>query len=177
MLGLNSQSEEICFTTNSKVGISGLRDLHPANDPQEKMRKIQQDTRRLLTKSQVSVREVAQFVGKAITTIRALPTAPLHYRALQFLMNSVHPTEDDLQERVTTKFNTVVQLNLTSLQWWISLDRKSLSTPITLPAPSVTIESDASNKGWGAVLNGQTRTGGIWSVQEQDHHINYQQCF
>jgi len=41
----------------------------------------------------------------------------------------------------------------------ISLDRKSLSTPITLPAPSVTIGSDASNKGWGAVLNGQTRTG------------------
>ena len=177
MFGPNSQSEEICFTTNSKAGISGFRDLHPANDPQEKMRKIQQDACRLLTKSQVSVRELAQFVGKATATIRALPTAPLHYRAQQFLMNSVHPTEDNLQEGVTTtKFNTVVQLNLTSksdLQWWISLDRKSLSTPITLPAPSVTIESDASNKGWGAVLNGQTRTGGIWSVQEQDHHINY----
>ena len=170
MFGPNSQSEEICFTTNSKAGISGFRDLHPANDPQEKMRKIQQDACRLLTKSQVSVRELAQFVGKATATIRALPTAPLHYRAQQFLMNSVHPTEDNLQEGVTTtKFNTVVQLNLTSksdLQWWISLDRKSLSTPITFPAPSGTIESDASNKGWGAVLNGQTRTGGIWSVQE-----------
>jgi len=76
--------------------------------PQEKMRKIQQDARRLLTKSQVSVRELAQFVGKATATILALPTATLHYRALQFLMNSVHPTEDDLQEGVTTKFNTVV---------------------------------------------------------------------
>ena len=90
-------------------------------------------------------------------------------------MNSVQP-EDQGQEGVTSKFNTVVQLNPRSksnLSWWISLDRKSLSTPIVLPTPSVTIESDASTKGWGAVLNGQTRTGGIWSVQEQDYHINY----
>jgi len=35
------------------------------------------------------------------------------------------------------------------------------------------IESDTSNKGWGAVLNGQTRTGGFWSAEEESHHINY----
>jgi len=143
--------------------------------PQEKMRKIQQDVRRLVAKTSVSVREVAQFVGKAVATMRALPTAPLHYRALQFLMNSVHP-EAQVQEGATSKFNTVVQLDLMSkadLSWWISIDRTSLSTPVALPAPSVMIESDASNKGWGAVLNGQTRTGGTWSVQEQEHHINY----
>jgi len=35
------------------------------------------------------------------------------------------------------------------------------------------IESDASNKGWGAVLNDQTRTGGVWSAEEGSHHINY----
>jgi len=70
--------------------------------PQEKPRKIQQDARRLLTKSQVSVRELAQFMGKVTATTRALPTAPLNYRALQFLMNSVHPIEDQSQEGVTT---------------------------------------------------------------------------
>ena len=143
--------------------------------PQEKMRKIQQDACRLMTKPSVSVRELAQFVGKATATMRALPSAPLHYRALQFLMNSVH-SEDQVQETLANKFNTVVQLDLMSksdLLWWISLDRDSLSTPIVLPPPSVSIESDASNKGWGAVLNSQTRTGGIWSMQEQEHHINY----
>ena len=143
--------------------------------PQEKMRKIQQDARRLAAKTSVSIREIAQFVGKATATMRALPTAPLHYRALQLLMNSVHP-EDQGQEGVTSKFSTVVPLNPRSksdLSWWISLDRKSLSTPIVLLTPSMTIESDASTKGWGAVLNGQTRTGGIWSVQEQEYHINY----
>ena len=110
--------------------------------PQEKIRKIQQDARRLMVKTSVSVSEVAQFVGKATATMRALPTAPLHYRALQFLMNSVHP-EHQVQEGATSKFNTVVQLDPMSksdLSWWISLDRKFLSTPVTLPAPSVTIE-------------------------------------
>ena len=139
------------------------------------MRKIQQDACRLLTKSILTVREVVQFMGKASATIRALPTAPLHHRTLQFLMNSIHLPEN-YSQGVDSKFNTVVQLHLMSksnLSWWISLDRKSLSTPIAHPAPFVTIESDASNKGWGAVLNGQTRTGGIWSAQEQEHHINY----
>ena len=37
--------------------------------------------------------------------------------------------------------------------------------------------SDASNQGWGAILNGQTRTGRIWSVQEQEHHLELLAAF
>ena len=28
-------------------------------------------------------------------------------------------------------------------------------------------------KGWGVILNGQAQTGGVWSVEERSHHINY----
>ena len=48
-----------------------------------------------------------------------------------------------------------------------------LVKPITPTVLSVTIESNASSKGWGAVLNGQTQTGGVWSTEEGKHHINY----
>ena len=143
--------------------------------PQEKMRKIQQDSSQLLAQQSVSVHQIAQFVGKTTATLRALPTAPLHYRALQFLMNSVAPV-NYTQEGTTDKFNTIVQLDpesKTDLTWWSSLNRKDLSTPVIPPAPSVTIESDASNQGWGAVLEGQTRTGGVWTAEEATHHINY----
>ena len=143
--------------------------------PQEKMRKIQQDSSRLLAQQSVSVRQIAQFVDKTTATLRALPTAPLHYRALQFLMNSVAPV-NYTQEGTTDKFNTIVQLDpesKTDLTWWSSLNRKDLLTPVIPPAPSVTIESDASNQGWGAVLEGQTRTGGVWTAEEATHHINY----
>jgi len=135
--------------------------------PQEKMRKIQQDARRVMGKTSVSVRELAQFVGKATATVRAILTAPLYYTALQFLMNSVFP-EDQVQEGMTSKFNTVVQLDPMSkadLSWWISLDRKFLSTPIVLPVPSVTMESDED---WGAVLNGQSQTGAFGQCKNRN---------
>ena len=61
----------------------------------------------------------------------------------------------------------------TDLAWWSSLDRKKLSTTVIPPIPSVIIESVASNKGWGAVLEGQTWTGGVWTAEEAAHHINY----
>ena len=78
--------------------------------PQEKMRKIQQDANRLLAQQSVSVRWIAQFVGKTTATFQALPTAPLHYRALQFLMNSVAPV-NYTQEGSIDKFNIMVQLD------------------------------------------------------------------
>ena len=59
--------------------------------PSEKLRNIRQDARRMLDCPQVTVREVASFVGKAVAILRAIPLAPLHYRALQMLMNSIFP--------------------------------------------------------------------------------------
>jgi len=92
------------------------------------MRKIQQDARQLLTQSIVSIRQVAQFVGKATAPLRALSTAPLHYRALQRLMNSVTPPQDSLP--TPKRFNAVVQLDSTSkadLNWWTMLEKKTIS--------------------------------------------------
>ena len=50
------------------------------------------------------------------------------------------------------------------------MNRKNLSTPVI---PPVIIESDASSKGWGAVLEEQTQTGGVWTAEEAANHINY----
>ena len=60
--------------------------------PSVKMRKIQQDATKMLTQDQVTIREMARFVGKAVATVHAFPLAPLHYRALQFRMNAVPPS-------------------------------------------------------------------------------------
>ena len=117
--------------------------------PQEKIRKIQQDASCLLAQQSVSIQQIAQFVSKTTATLRALPTAPLHYRALQFLMNSVAPV-NYTQEGMTRKYNTKVQLDTESKAdpvWWSLLNRKALSAPVTSPAPLMTIESDASYKG------------------------------
>ena len=49
----------------------------------------------------------------------------------------------------------------------------SMGAPVCSPEPSMIVHSDASNQGWGAVLNGQSHTGGVWSLEEATHHINY----
>jgi len=50
--------------------------------PAEKLRKIQQLTQHLLYQQQVTVREAARYVGKALASMRAIWQAPLHYRTL-----------------------------------------------------------------------------------------------
>ena len=78
--------------------------------PAEKLRKIQQLARHLLCQQTVSVRELVRFVGKTLATQRAVWQAPLHYRALQFLINSVVLTNQSQQEGSEAKFNTNLRL-------------------------------------------------------------------
>ena len=77
--------------------------------PSEKLRKIRQDALRLLSQTTVSMRELARFVGKTSATTRAIQAAPLHYRALQRLMNSALPP--DTPHLAVEKFRTQVELS------------------------------------------------------------------
>ncbi|XP_074655638.1 uncharacterized protein LOC141909152 [Tubulanus polymorphus] len=71
-------------------------------------------------------------------------------------------------------FNTKVSLSdeaKTDLIWWIENISHSASAPITRHAPDITITTDASLSGWGAIIN-QTKTYGFWNPQEKLNHIN-----
>ena len=147
--------------------------------PAEKLRKIQQLAQHLLHQSKVSVRDLARFVGKTSAATSALWQAPLHFRALQFLMNSVTPeghSVDSVEASKCEKFSTNLTLTKESrndLNWWCALDRKvPMQSPLQPRIPTMTIESDASNTGWGA-RQGKLQTGGRWSQAETAHHINY----
>ena len=122
--------------------------------PAEKLRKIQQLAQHLLYQPKVLVRDLARFVGKTSASTRALWQAPLHFRALQFLINSVslsHPMET---ANVAKNFSTDLTLTKEAkdnLNWWCALDRKiQMQSPLQPRVPTMTIESDASNMGWGA---------------------------
>jgi len=79
----------------------------------EKLWKIKKDAQRMLHQASISVMEIVRFVGKTTTMIRAIPLAPLHYRALQIQMNSVLPL-NYTQEEILNKYNTILSLNLAS---------------------------------------------------------------
>ena len=129
------------------LALPTITDISSSRENEE----IQQDATRILSQEQVTVRELARFVGKAVATVRAFPLVPLHYRALQFQMNAALPAPY-LDAGLPSKYNTKVILNEESrvdLRWWKLLDRRMIGSPILPPKPSVLIESDASTKGWG----------------------------
>jgi ribonuclease HI len=68
-------------------------------------------------------------------------------------------------------FMTLSEDAKTELLWWIDNIMGAQKVLIT-PSPEIILTTDASNIGWGAVLRDQ-QTGGHWSPQEQEFHINY----
>ena len=173
--GVNGESEKIHTDPYSGVGFQLCSTTMRISLPSEKLRKIHQDARRMMQQASVSVREIARFVGKTTATMRAIPLAPLHYRALQTQMNSVLPLNYS-QEEISNKYNTVLSLTSASkedLQWWLTNTTAPMGAPVCPSEPSITVHSNASNQGWGAVLKGQSQTGGVWSPEEATHHVNY----
>ncbi|CAH1248153.1 C16orf58 [Branchiostoma lanceolatum] len=92
--------------------------------------------------------------------------APLHYRALQTLLNQALEREGS--------FDSITSLSPPAkddLQWWVNHVRGVNGRRVFVPT-DLTIFSDASLQGWGACCNGQ-RTGGRWSQLEAGNHINW----
>ena len=142
--------------------------------PSEKSRKILQEVAKLLRQQTLTARELAMFIGKVTATSRALWQAPLHYRALQRALNSVIAGNDS--QELSDRYKIQVLMNdemKKDLQWWTTLDLWNVGTPIcSTSTPALVLESDASQKGWGARCM-ETSTGGCWSTMEAQYHINY----
>ena len=73
------------------------------------------------------------------------------------------------------KGNNVAEVTLSSskkdeLSWWIGNVDKAFN-PISHGNPVLELRTDASKKGWGMYLDGDT-TQGLWSVSEGQLHIN-----
>ena len=135
--------------------------------PGQKIKKIKQEARQILDHPRPSAQEVSQLLGKLNATSPALQMAPLFCRALQTcLKQALAPNPLNYQAIVKISHQA-----REDLEWWeqhlISWNGRSLISPPT----TMTITSDASLQGWGAVCNGE-RTRGSWSHQEQSLHIN-----
>ena len=137
--------------------------------PLIKIQKIQQACRDLLQKKTVSVRALTKVLGQLVATARAVFPAPLHYRKLQM-------TQIAALLKSQRQYSAKLQLNQEckhELAWWIENlnDWNGKSFITTVPPGALTIETDASNVGWGAVCKGIS-TQGQWKKSETRMHIN-----
>jgi len=134
--------------------------------PEEKRLGISQECQTLLSQRKVTILQLSQLLGRMAAAAPAVLSAPLRYRQLQRLkIGSFRRFES---------FDTLVTLDqgaIQDLQWWRDHLATGNGREIIQPPPDLVIETDASLTGWGAVCQG-IRTGGLWSVQEQQQHIN-----
>jgi hypothetical protein len=121
----------------------------------------------VVRKESISLRELASLLGNFNWASQAVPFAQAHIRGLQALyIAKLRQAQGD--------YSSLTRLDKESkndLCWWVRQADFTIGRPIILSKPSISIYSDSSLTGWGAVCNG-VRTGGPWTSAEEKSHIN-----
>lgn len=136
--------------------------------PAEKTAKILDCCRRFLVSQSITLRNLASLIGLLESSRPAIWRAPLHFRHLQSdLIRGLQMNQES--------YDAVIALSPSAraeLAWWLKHTLNANGSPVHLPPPDMTITTDASRKGWGAVHQ-SFRTNGRWSQKESLQHINY----
>ncbi|MCP3929301.1 MAG: hypothetical protein GY705_09400 [Bacteroidetes bacterium] len=134
---------------------------------QVKKVKIWKLGKKLIKKDEISIRDLAAFIGNVVAAETGVWSAPLHFKPLEIERNKFLTAHAGDFEAIVPN-NDVIR---TELQWWI--DNIIECTKYIIPPDiDLTIFSDASNKGWGGHIENGASTGGDWSAVEMLDHIN-----
>ncbi|XP_078660131.1 uncharacterized protein LOC144904859 [Branchiostoma floridae x Branchiostoma belcheri] len=136
--------------------------------PESKVLELQQLAQDVLTADRgMSARELASVIGRLQATTTSVWLAPLHFRSLQRLLITVLRVTRGHWEQLVP----LTESARADLRWWTDHLPRHNSRPILSPAADIVVETDASTAGWGGYSNG-VHTGGRWSVEEGQAHIN-----
>ena len=117
-------------------------------------------------KHETTITEVAQLVGTLVSSLTGVQFGKLHYRNLEIEKNiALRENKGDYEALMSLSPSAKEDL-----AWWIENVDKVFN-PISHGNPVKEIRTDASKKGWGAYLEGDT-TQGLWSTTESQLHIN-----
>ena len=134
--------------------------------PRDKVRKVRKECQHLIDSPLVSVQQLAKLLGHLTSTIQAVFPGPLNFRQLQSEKNRAY------QQSLTYESLTPLSPQAKEeLVWWRENLEAWNGKALVSSAPDLIIETDASQRGWGAFCNGVS-TGGQWSQGESLLHIN-----
>ena len=121
---------------------------------------------KILNAQKVSIRTLAQLLGKLSSSFMAVPFGKLHYRALErFKTQSLKIHKGKFDRKVS--LNPEARLDIL---WWRDNIKGSWS-PIIRNNADIVKTTDASTIGWGAA-KGEISTGGHFTETEKEQHIN-----
>lgn len=126
--------------------------------PLTKLQEVQCEAQALKKRKICSIQELSALLGRMTQMSKiGVGFEPLHCRSLQKQhIKSIH------RYGILTRRQqlTLTPEALADLEWWTSAKpREENSVPITEQTHSITIQTDASRLGWGAVCQGK-KTGG-----------------
>lgn len=140
-----------------------------ASLPVNKILKLQSFGREIISSSSISIRTLSQFIGYITSSFDVFPKGRLHFRELEQL-------KDGALHESCNNFDAIIPVGRkirSEIGWWLSLQAEEFRSPVEIPEVSITIRTDASNSGWGAVCeNDNSFSQGLWSEEELSYHIN-----
>ena len=132
----------------------------------ERVTKLCRTAALILESDLVTIRRLAELVGMMVSSFPGVAYGPLLYRLLD---NEKSAALARQHGNFDAKM-VLSSLARSDIEWWINHIEKA-ENPIIRDKPSLTLQSDASTKGWGGVCR-EAETGGNWSSEERESHIN-----
>ena len=114
-----------------------------------------------------SLQQLAQFIGKLVAAEPGFTHAPLYYKEIEIYKNqmlSQHCRDHSATIALTEHARKAIA-------WWRDNVKNAVRHIIT-PGPEHVIASDASNSGWGGIVDNESKARGQWSSDEIKSHIN-----
>ena len=134
--------------------------------PIDKKQKIVDLCNKYLLDSSSKIRDIASLIGLLISSLPGVQYGALFCRYLELCkISALKHSRGNFDKNMTLDDNAKLEL-----KWWIANVMSSYKT-IRVPPHSHCITTDASLSGWGCVYMNET-TGGRWSKDESDIHIN-----
>ena len=121
----------------------------------------------LLSKTQAQAMHWLQFLGLLASLIDTVSECRRRMRQIQIAFLSQYRPQRDPMTKIIIRTRTMTR----AVRWWLNPNILQKGKPFTPPAPSMTIFTDASNTGWGAVLK-SNQIQGSWGEKEKGRHIN-----
>lgn len=122
----------------------------------------------IIGQKRITIRKFAKLIGKLVATESSVDYAPLNYKPLE----KIKEQELNIHKGNYDSFMTVPATMMPVLKWWVD-NISTCCKHISRGPPDLVLFSDASTKAWGGFnQTDNMRTGGEWSVEEQESHIN-----
>ena len=136
--------------------------------PGEKIKQIRLEAKNLQKTEAPQAIVISRLLGKLNQATQAIPPAPLFFRNLQLCLQRALEKKGGQDYTVRAHLTAPA---IEELKWWELHLTKWNGRCLLTQTPDMTIETDASTTGWGALCQG-VRTGGPWTQTERQQHIN-----